>query len=474
VTGVRRARAALPTLGAAVASVIALHACVSEPLLGAADPDAGSRDAGDAAVSTGPVGPTSSVGNDAGEAGGGDGGDPTCDAQLASMLAGALAPPYVYAGLDLVRGTDPKGLTVDEVDTAGCAKHTTTASPGYRSANWGGVEGVTLTYNMESRIIYEISLGRSYRGTMQFQSSSTSPYGAHTYEMGISFLHRDGVDMPIDWNDLSAPWVNELNRALIYTFAPDPFGGPTDCRGATTCMVLDDDGGGESLFGARSIGLYVRFVMGTSQVIGIYDVWRGGMVDCTTPRAAREAMDYAPILDMVNYGDLSIGGVRIARPPPNGITWQAADALLCGGVKIPAEDEGYGAIQWGEGGEVELEYNLKTDIAYKLTAKNGYRGTYDGQDSHGNTYSIEIGKITKNGAPIAFDPSSRADVTALSNAYSGADDADCVAAGDCLLTADNGKGQLEIELVPAQVHLVFAKGNRIGPDSIYIIWPKGK
>jgi len=464
-----------------LACASAFAACSTEGALGAGEiRDLGARDAGDA-VEVGTTGPSSAApdGGDIGpaqDAGRGDAsatGSP-CTGLLASMLSATIVPPYSLAGLDVVRGANPKGLTFDEANADGCAVKSPALTDGYATATWGGDRGVTVQYNVESGVLYHTSVGTDYQGKIEFRSPPASRYGAHAYEMGISRLLRDGVDMPIDWSDpSSAPWADELVVALVATFAPDSIVGVPPCYESATCLIVGDDGSGMGIFGARDLSFYVLFEAGTNRIVGFYNSWKGGRADCSTPLAAHAVMDSSPIID-AEGGLLSIGGLRIERPAPDGATRQIADATLCGGFAVTAEDPGYGAIAWGRDGEVELEYNATTQIAYKLTAKAGYLGALENADPKRGDFTVKIGEIAKDGAPVAIDPTSRVSVTALSNAFSGVDDTDCVASGNCVLTPDNGRDHAEIELVPSKVHIVFPRTTPTAPDAIYVLWPKGK
>ena len=50
---------------------------------------------------------------------------------------------------------------------------------------------------------------------------------------------------------------------------------------------------------------------------------------------------------------------------------------------------------------------------------------------------------------------------------------DCVAAGSCVITPDDGRGHSEIAIVASQVQLVFPVKTSV-PESISVIWAKGK
>lgn len=459
-------------------------ACTSDPVLGSGETDSGSpvADAATDAWSDGAATTSSTTDGGTpvtpGEAGiSTDGGDPVdandpCSPVIERILSGALAPPNVYAGFWLARGANPKGLTVDEANVDHCGVPGPSMANGYRTLVLGGDDGVSLSYNMESRIIYQIVLGHDYQGTARFHSHVGGHFGVHSYEIGIPFVRRDGIDMALDWNDPEVTWADELFDALSDTYSPGTIPS-NNCHDDSTCVVTYNDYTNEAFFGASDISFYVVFAGQTNRVETMYGFWRPGQVDCSTPLAAHEAMDLAPITAGDSVSAPSIGGLSLSQPSPDGLTRQLADAEKCNGVQVPSKDPGYVSMQWGERGELELEYNPDTQIAYKLIAKDGYRGTLDGQDGFGNTFSIGVGAITENGRPFVIDWSAPLpQITILSNAFNGAIDTDCVAAGRCKVVND-GIGHIDLELVTVQIHVVFsAKGT--GPDAIYAIWPKGK
>jgi hypothetical protein len=456
----------------------AAASCVTNPSLGAAAHDA---DAGDAASA--PTAPTPTV----------DGGVPTatldagpvpntCAAYIASLLVAPLRPPNTYAGFNLTTGTNPRGLTIEEANFAGCATLDPDVpgpnSGGTRGATWGTSDDVVFAYNSESHVISGITLGAHYAATVKAQSRIGGDFGTHTYEIGNGHVLRDGTDMPLDWTASPHPWADELVDALNATLSPSLARiGKGGCEADGTCLLLPDDGTGTAILGARELAFYMQFTPGTNHLRSFYAFWKNGFADCTTPKAAREAMVYGYIqagFPVAGGGvtGAQIGGIAPSKRKPDGLTWQDADAIGCGGTQVAAEDAGYGAIQWGNG-EVVAEYNKTTNILYKVSAKAGYKGTLDGQVG-ADSYSVGIGTLTKNGAPFAIDwASPKASATALVDAVTfGADD-DCVAAGTCTLTADDGLGHSVIDLPKNGITIVFDKGTST-PRTIFTVWPNGK
>ncbi len=200
-------------------------------------------------------------------------------------------------------------------------------------------------------------------------------------------------------------------------------------------------------------------------------------------------MDYATI-DFPKY--TTIGGLNPAKTGTNtnGQTWEEADAIECNGTAGTPPDTGYGDIQWGPSGEVELEYNLgspaaRQDVTYKIFAKQGYMGTFEMWDAASNDYVIWIGGITKNGVAFPIDWTSVATatpaITELSNVagyWLGHTwtDADCVTAAHCTITADDGNGHSVFTLTPdlkVGMQFVSPQGTT-NVSEIAAIWNAGK
>jgi hypothetical protein len=423
-----------------------------------------------------------------------------CAALLAQMLASPIVPPDQYGSWRLSSGMNPKGLTIEEANSAGCGVpivENKPSTPGYRGMAWGPQKDVTVWYNLESHVVAYVDLAGSFTGTLSFHSRVNGMYGSHTYEIGIGYVRRDGVDFPLSWA-VSSPSLNELYDGMMATF--EPATAPiADCYVAHTCLHIPDDGSGNAYFGARPLHFFMQFQANTNRVTMAYTRWPGGTVDCSTPTANSEYVDYADIL-YFSYG-IGIGGIDLGKvgTNPNGMTWHEANAIACDGTQVNAPDPGYKAIQWGANGEVELEYNTTTqpDLGYKLFAKQGYKGTFafsSSGDGGAHSYVIAIGAITKDAAPFAIDWSNaaaaNAAVTELSNAALGYADADCVAAGHCAVTPDDGAGHSSFALlnIPlgacgaagmppcvagTEMDFVFPQGTST-ISSIVDVWPLGR
>jgi hypothetical protein len=416
-----------------------------------------------------------------------DGATDPCAALLSKMLSSNIVPQNQWAGWDLLMGANPKGLTVDEANALGCGTpvvEATPSNPGYRTMTWGPNKDVMFAYNLQSHVVRNVQVSGAYTGTVTFKSRD----GSHTYVLGIGTLKRDGVDFPISFTWPSASLM-EIYNGLMATFVPNSVDS-TDCRADGTCLVFPDDGVGESIFGVRPIHFYFGVNIGVSQPKYIYNVWPGGVADCSTPNAQLELMDYFYIAPADGY-DYSVGGLQIWKPGtnPSGMTWQEAQTIDCTGTMATPVDPGYGAIQWGPSGEVYLEYNAGTgankDVAYKLMAKSGYKGTFYFTSADGtHTYQIGIGSITKDNMPFTIDWTSAATanpaVTELSNAayswYSGTavTDADCVASGNCTITPDDGNGSSVFGFTQLpEVDFVSPKGTS-APSTITVVWAAGQ
>jgi hypothetical protein len=419
-----------------------------------------------------------------------------CAQRLADMLAAPIIPNTHYAGLDLSSGANPKGLTIEEANADGCGRaivESQPSDPGYRRMVWGSNEEISIEYNADSHVIYHVSLDHHYRGTVQFQSRTGGAFGSHSYEIGVGFVHRDGLDFPLDLlngqTSMASASTNELYDGLMATFMP---GTPAvfNCGDGGKCYWYDiPQDHTIARFGARPLHFYVDFDSQTNHATRFFEYWPGGTTDCSTPNANLERMDESPILDayLVGIGGLPIGSQRGMNPA--GMTWQEADAIECSGTQVSPADVGYGAIQWGPMGEVELEYNLTTNLSYKLLAKEGYRGTLTASSADGlHGYEIAIGSIAKDGAPFTIDWSNatatnRA-VTELFNAAAfgvlfGAAKtstvSDCVASGDCTFTRDDGHGHSTFELKDGSSSMGFVCPlGTSGPSTIYTTWANGR
>ncbi len=462
-------------------SALAVISCITNPSLGtgASPPDpmaptaTAATDSGTGGHDAGPAAPRRP---DAGTAVGDSGSThaASCAALLARILAAPVEPPNKYAALDLASGSNPKGLTIDEANAAGCATFPTDSERvgGYRSAIWGTSDDVMVAYNVESRIIYSVELGKNYKGTTKFTSRVDGAFGAHTYEMTTTRVLRDGIEMAIDWAAPDRTWTGELYDGLMATFSPSIH--PTkECEKSGDCLVLPDDGNDGAIFGVRDLAFYVMFKKGTGQLNGSYNFWKGGKADCSTPSAAHEAMDYASVF--AGFGTPSIGGINLSHFKPDGMTWQAADAIACKGTMVTSPDPTYNAIAWGAAGELMLEFNKATNIGYRLTATAGYKGALVGNDGT-NDYSVAIGQaVTKNGAPFVIDwAHPTAAVTELSNGIvNDPTDTDCVASGACTITPDDGHGHAILGFPDATFTITFDTGTTIA-RSFSALWPNGK
>jgi hypothetical protein len=394
------------------------------------------------------------------------------------MLPAPITPAGSWGGLDFSKGvSNPKGMTIDEINASGCLTFTNDVPPneegGYRGAYFGQ-QDLVLSYNVQSRVIHMALAGGAYKGTAKFKSRD----GAHNYEVGVAVLKKDGADMTIDWTGNYMPVLNELYDALIATFSPST-APVADCKKVGACLVLPLDvaGSGQAFFGARPIPFYLIFGS-DGHVSGLYSFWPGGKADCSTPIAAREAADFAPIYQ--GYADVSvgptIGGLYLSKKQsnPNGMTAAEADAILCGGVPASAPDNGYRAMKWGASGEILLEYNATSQVVFKVFVTDGYKGTLDGTDGIGNKYSIGIGKITKNDQPFQIDwTDPKARMTELSNAVNSVTEPDCLASGSCTYAADDGAGHSMFGFPNAQIYVLVTKGTST-PVEIFTIWTKGQ
>src|SRR6185503_4679601 len=123
----------------------------------------------------------------------------------------------------------------------------------------------------------------------------------------------------------------------------------------------------------------------------------GGAALCTSAeRAAKWAsMDIAPI-QLPNQAAL----LNLAGKNQQGLTVDEAQSILCEGKMIgDAFGDGNSVIQWGDKGEVELEFVPATMLGTMLTLQSGYAGllAFNGA-TPGTKYAVVVGaQILKDG-----------------------------------------------------------------------------
>jgi hypothetical protein len=447
----------------------------------------------------------------------GDGGAPDgCAALLARAFRAPIVPPNMWAGIDLSGGgqfTDVPGsggATLAQVGLRGCAawaEPTQLAQgaepmlPGYRQALLGvsgdaGPESpatLTVQSNMESGALYWLGVGQGYTGTIAFHSRRAGAYGDHTYEIGIGRLERDGTDFPPAWGDggvedlpdggfrlTASAWVNEVYDGLMATFSPATPPLTTDCASTIfygyldhvlkshwdSCLAISAPAVPASpILGVRPLALYFVFSGATNQVTQIYTYWWGGVATPTgTFIANTEILDYAGVDVSPAEGFDETGGLHQAEYASNplGLTWTEAVEIEGSGQPALAPDPGYGAIAWGQSGEVMMEYDLDSGVNYRVFARAGYPGL------------ISAGFTGRIGGPLQLVPGTdyvidwsdggvSGSVTPLSNAVCLATDTDCVASGDCTIVPDDGRGNS---------YLGFPCGTSV--DLFGITFPQGK
>lgn len=400
-----------------------------------------------------------------------------CAAVLARMLAAPIVPPQSYASLNLATGSNPKGLTFDEANASHCFTLDPPSQLGARSAHMGNTQ-IGVTYNMESHVIMQVAADKTYVGALSFQSRTGGAYGTHSYVIKMGSLTRDGADFPIDWARKPNPALNEIFDGLVATFGNAAAVG--DCQATRACLLAADGGDGNAYFGVRSLAFYMLFEIGTNKLQGFYNFHPAGFPDCSTPIARAEISENTAISGPTTS---SIGTLKLDTKSASarGMTYQEADAIICNGTPATAPDPGYGAIQWGASHDILLEYNTSTNVAYKLYALAGYKGSLDATSlDRANQYAMAINAaLTKNGAPFAIDwTNPSASVTELANAVNTthgtltANDANCVNAGSCVITADDGANHSVVNFKNAAITAVFAK-NTSTPQSFVVTWSGG-
>jgi hypothetical protein len=339
---------------------------------------------------------------------------------------------------------------------------------------------IYVSYNEESEVLGQVVLsGPSYTGTLAFHSRAGGAYGSHTYLLGLTpeagssvagYVMRDGADFPADWT--TTAWINEIYDGILASYAPnEPPAATGDCttsyytsdilgtnQTSSACLYIQNDGLGNAYLGVRPLSFYMMFAAGTNHAETVYEDWRGGFPSCATPQAAIERMDWSQITYSIVGGQLGpwIGDLQVngAYTNPAGMLFSEANAIEgCGGFSVAAEDPGYSAMAWG-GGEVAVEYNPTTGVAYKVIATGGYKSSWsfnavESDGGLGSLYVISPTSMTLAGAAVTIDWSSlksaTRDVTVISNAwleseFGIAGDADCRTAHDCEVVLDDGQG----------------------------------
>ncbi|MGO8992204.1 MAG: hypothetical protein ACLQVI_02670 [Polyangiaceae bacterium] len=412
-----------------------------------------------------------------------------CAAILSRMLSAPITPPTQWAGIDLSNGGQYQdfpgggGITLSQAGVAACAGWTEPRTlddggvplfAGYRAALFSLFSGtptqatapIAIYSNMQSGEVEHIVLQKGYEGTVSFSSRDGGSYGSHSYEIGIGFCTRDDQPFGGDWGDggtltTAMPWMNEIYDGMMATFSPTtPPLANGDCLSTIVDGYWDDSLEGhysaclanpsDFYFGVRPLGAYFVFASKNStNVATMYNFWWGGSTSCaTTPIAATEAMDYAGIYMGEGEGSIGtaltltggLGDLTQSEYASNllGLTFAEANELECNGVAVSAPDPGYGAIEWGQFGEAEMEYVLDGGVNYRLYAHTGYKGLFRWTVS-GDDFSTGIGvPVTKNGSEDAG--STNALATSLTNGVCSFSDTDCVDAGHCTVILNDGSG----------------------------------
>jgi hypothetical protein len=520
-------------------------------------PDAATPDASTADATT-PDATTPDAGTDANEpSDGGEGGASAeagldCAAILAKMMSAPVLPPNGWLGLDLSGAPGSTGLTIDQAGVLACATSVEPSvfvdggSPfqaGARTASFAidGGAALTISYNLQSRVIWNVQTVAPATSTLTFHARPGGAYdtgnpdgGPSVYAIGFGadgdggagYVTKNGQNFAADWTisyddagvGSGSAWANEIYDGLVATYAPwmpavldcfeSPYERPIVAQRESACLLAGDIPGVGGILGVRPLGVYIVFQANTNQAQSMYQFTSAGWPSCATPEAALELLTYNDIQASGNYsppiGPLWsgtwMGGLAPADPVANsaGMLASEANAIAgCGAVAVTPPDPGYAAEEWG-GGEMELEYNVDSGVAYKLFAKKGYKGTLDmtvsEADAGPNEYNIGVESLTLNGAPVTLDWTDgdagtlNAAITDISNAwlaeYCGWTDTDCVQGGDCVITPDDGQGHSTFTLVTAPwlvpycgdqhpLTFVFPKGAN-APAEIYATNPGGQ
>jgi hypothetical protein len=465
----------------ATSATFAVAACSGDARVGATREDAGTTDAaaGDA------VAPSDGGADSAAEAQVPDAGDDAtsaCWAQWQTMLTAPMKPPFQYAGLDLSKGQDPRGLRADEADAIeGCGTEVPGISrPGFRELAWGTNRDVEAFYNLDSRVIHELDLLGATMGAAVARGPDGSTY---TVRLGtITDAPADGgppLPVSFDWTQRPNAQLDSLYDALVDTFDPG-VGLAADCQAAGMCVIELDDGAGASEFGVRPLNLFMHTPIGSIDVQDFAVFNDGGTPDCTTPNARAEVVEYDRIVPPTHIAGLDLDDPGADAGPP-GLTLARAQAIDCAGDSAPASP-GYSGIAYNAG-DVVADFNATSGVVHTVEVTGGWKGDLVFEDAaHASRYSVTLTGIRKNGQPFAVDwGSPAASLTELFDAMSSTylppttGDTDCTAspAGtpDCVVAAA-GAGLVAVTFPRLDLGMTFESATGALTE-MHLVWPAG-
>lgn len=427
------------------------------------------------------------------ESGGGSDGAAETDGGVdcAKLLTAPILPNRLL-GLDPTTTVDADGVLAcaTYVEPTTLPAGTLPRQPGYRVATFGapddaGASPVTLGFNVESRLPALVILEPGYLGTAQLTNGSTQSFAI---EVGYP-VQLNGAAFALPWTNTTSTDPNNLYKrvteiydATLFTWA-GLFGLPnrtdtTDCHAASTCRIVPDDGAGHGVITFPQFDMKLTFDLATNVLVELSLGWAPNAPSCTTRAAAIERMDDWPIAQGPDgEGIAAVGGIV---PPwgnaaPGDTMTQADTREGCGGMSVAAPDPGYAAMQWGPSGEVLFEYDADSGAGHAIFGRSGYRGRL----TSGGVVVAVGSPVMQNGAPLPIDWTSVASatpvVTAIANHWAWKmPDTDCVAANDCTIVPDDGKGHSTFTLTDQSLQdpawptltFVFPKGSSVPQEVI--------
>ena len=204
------------------------------------------------------------------------------------MLQQPIAPPRLYAGLDIAKDDLWHGLKIEDAETAppdpnmpggglcqsvplgfigGCP-----SGIGFCNGNyWGNNAEVNFFWNLATHLVDQMTLSLGYEGSMTATSDVNCKQcgGKHTYVVKIGdVIKKDGQPFLINWNDATAraQQITEIFNAVLFTFGPQagiPYAESANCRADGNCLVFNAQG--QTIFGFRPLAVYFQGNSGVPQ-----------------------------------------------------------------------------------------------------------------------------------------------------------------------------------------------------------------
>ncbi|MGZ3421165.1 MAG: hypothetical protein ACXVEE_25040 [Polyangiales bacterium] len=175
-------------------------------------------------------------------------------ARWAKMVNEPIKPPRVYAGIDMAKTDLWEGITIEEAEHINCQSTNLGGNgDGTATSCWGDNCEVVFTYDTTTHIVVQMEMRLGYNGVVTAKSKD----GAHTYEIGVGKISKDGAQFLIHWKDdkQARKDITELYNAAVATFTPT-VAQSADCTTDANCLYLPDAGDGTGIFGLRPMSIY--------------------------------------------------------------------------------------------------------------------------------------------------------------------------------------------------------------------------